>query len=120
MKFSVNLCECTSNQVKIGIANASYVNHVPSVKLPSGTTYRYVFCPPSASGKRYLLFMHGFPDSSYGWANQIEYFTRHGYGVIAPNMLGYGGTDKPEDFDSYRLNNLSSGLVDFLDCERVG
>ena len=76
-----------------------------------------MFSPPSESDKRYLLFMHGFPGSSHGWANRIEYFTRRGYGVIAPDMLGYGGTDEPDDLESDRLNNLGSGLVDLLHCE---
>jgi soluble epoxide hydrolase/lipid-phosphate phosphatase len=78
-----------------------------------------VFSPPADSDKPYLLFMHGFPDSSYGWVNQIDYFTRHGYGVIAPDMLGYGGTDKPTDLESYRFKTVASELVDLLDCEGV-
>jgi soluble epoxide hydrolase/lipid-phosphate phosphatase len=95
------------------------VNLVRTAKLPSGRTYRYVFSPPTESDKPYLLFLHGFPDSSYGWANQIEYFTRHGYGVIAPDMLGYGGTDIPDDLESYRLKSINSEIVELLDCEGV-
>jgi soluble epoxide hydrolase/lipid-phosphate phosphatase len=95
------------------------VNLVRTAKLPSGRTYRYVFSPPAESDKPYLLFLHGFPDSSYGWANQIEYFTRHGYGVIAPDMLGYGGTDSPDDLESYRLKSINSEMVELLDCEGV-
>ncbi|KAL1791757.1 hypothetical protein ACET3X_009508 [Alternaria dauci] len=51
--------------------------------------------------------------------NQIEYFTRHGYGVIVPDMLGYGGTDSPEDLESYRLKSIASEMVELLDCEGV-
>ena len=102
------------------IANTSYVNLVRSVQLPSQRTYRYVFSPPFESEKPYLLFLHGFPESSYGWINQIEYFKRHGYGIIAPDMLGYGGTDNPTDLEAFKLKTISSELVDLLDCEEIG
>ncbi|KAH8629749.1 alpha/beta-hydrolase [Alternaria alternata] len=101
------------------ISNTSYVNIVRSVQIPSQRTYRYVFSPPLESEKPYLLFLHGFPESSYGWINQIEYFKRHGYGIIAPDMLGYGGTDNPTDLEAFKLKTISSELVDLLDCEGI-
>jgi pimeloyl-ACP methyl ester carboxylesterase len=79
-----------------------------------------VFSQPLKSEKPYLLFLHGFPESSYGWINQIEYFKRHGYGIIAPDMLGYGGTDNPTDLEAFKLKTISSELVDLLDCEGIG
>ncbi|GKT65077.1 hypothetical protein ColTof4_07466 [Colletotrichum tofieldiae] len=69
------------------IANTSYVNWVRSVTIPTGTTYRYVFSPPIEPQKPYLLFLHGFPESSYEWRYQIEYFKQQGYGIIAPDLL---------------------------------
>ncbi|KAG9187061.1 microsomal epoxide hydrolase [Alternaria panax] len=112
-------CQIDLQPNTVDIANTSYVKLVRSAKLPSGRTYRYVFSPPTTSDKPYILFMHGFPDSSYGWVNQIEYFTRHGYGVIAPDMLGYGGTDRPDNLESYRLTTMGSELVGLLDCEGI-
>ncbi|KAJ4982905.1 epoxide hydrolase, partial [Stagonosporopsis vannaccii] len=114
-----DLCQFNLKPNTDDIAKTSYVGLVKSVKIPSGRTYRYVFSPPFDPEKPYLLFLHGFPDSSYGWVNQIDYFTRQGYGIIAPDMLGYGGTDKPADLESYRLKTIASELVDLLDCEGV-
>ena len=34
-------------------------------------------------------------------------------------MLGYGGTDKPDDLESYRLDNVGPELVNLLDREGV-
>jgi pimeloyl-ACP methyl ester carboxylesterase len=91
-----------------------------SVKLPtSGTTYRYAINSPSESGKPYLLFLHGFPESSYSWVNQIEYFTRRGYGIIAPDLLGTGGTDKPVELEAYSLKTMASEVAQLLDCEGI-
>ncbi|KAH6862970.1 Alpha/Beta hydrolase protein [Alternaria alternata] len=91
-----------------------------NVKLPtSGTTYRYAINSPSESGKPYLLFLHGFPESSYSWVNQIEYFTRRGYGIIAPDLLGTGGTDKPVELEAYSLKTMASEVAELLDCEGI-
>ncbi|RYN29000.1 hypothetical protein AA0114_g12405 [Alternaria tenuissima] len=34
-------------------------------------------------------------------------------------MLGYGGTDSPDDLESYRLKSINSEIVELLDCEGV-
>jgi soluble epoxide hydrolase/lipid-phosphate phosphatase len=52
-----------------------------------GFTYFYHRAVADA-GKPTLLFVHGFPEGSYCWRNQIKYFAEKGYGVIAPDLLG--------------------------------
>lgn len=94
------------------------MNFVKSVELPEGTTYRYVFIEPDSPRKPYLLFLHGFP-SSFDWRHQIEYFGSRGYGVIAPDLLGYGGTGTPSDLQSYRLKKMAQDIVGILDCEGI-
>ena len=41
---------------------------------------------------------------------------RLGYRVIVPDMLGYGGTDKPEDAAEYAMRKLSDDLAALLDA----
>lgn len=65
------------------------------------------------------MFLHGFPESSYEWHHQIEYFIQQGYGVIAPDLLGYGGTDNPSDLQSFSLKNMVLELGQLLDCEGI-
>jgi soluble epoxide hydrolase/lipid-phosphate phosphatase len=101
------------------IFSISYAKYVRSVTLPSGTTYRYVFTSPRQKGMPYILFLHGWPSSSYDWRYQIEYFTTEGYGVIAPDLLGYGGTDKPADLEQYRYKLMSDEIVSLLGCEGI-
>ena len=91
-----------------------------NARLPtSGRTYRYAINPPLEKEKPYLLFLHGFPESSYSWINQIEYFTRRGYGIIAPDLLGTGGTDKPAALEAYSLKTMSSEIAELLECEGI-
>ncbi|KAJ4985016.1 epoxide hydrolase [Stagonosporopsis vannaccii] len=67
-----------------------------------------------------LLFLHGWPESSYSWVNQIEYFSRHGYGIVAPDMLGTGGTDNPDDLESFTFKQTASEMDELLECEGIG
>ena len=41
-----------------------------------------------------VVLLHGFPETSYAWRNQIPVLAER-YRVIAPDLRGYGETDKP-------------------------
>ncbi|KAF8459845.1 Alpha/Beta hydrolase protein, partial [Gautieria morchelliformis] len=61
--------------------------------------YHYHYHPAKSAGLPTLLFLHGFPSTSGDWVCQVVYFSSKGYGVVAPDMLGYGGTSKPVDVE---------------------
>jgi pimeloyl-ACP methyl ester carboxylesterase len=44
-----------------------------------------------------LLFLHGFPSSSYDWRPLLDRETEHA--VLAPDFLGFGLSEKPKDHD---------------------
>ena len=44
-----------------------------------------------------LVFLHGFPSSSYDWRPLLERETEHA--VLAPDFLGFGLSQKPSDHD---------------------
>ncbi|KAL8833509.1 MAG: hypothetical protein Q9170_004226 [Blastenia crenularia] len=89
-----------------------------NTRLPSGKTYNYIFFQPQAN-KPYVLFLHGFPSSSYDWRKQVHFFADAGYGVIAPDLLGYGGTDKPSEPEAYRLKRMSDDIAGILDQHQI-
>ncbi|KAL8750491.1 MAG: hypothetical protein Q9199_007035 [Rusavskia elegans] len=82
--------------------------------LANGTTYDTVLIEPKQNNP-YILFLHGFPASSYDWRRQISFFSNLGYGVFAPDLLGYGGTDKPSQLEAYKLKQMSEDIVSLLD-----
>lgn len=51
----------------------------------------------------------------YGWRYQIGPWVRKGSRVIVPDMLGYGGTEKPTDASEYSTKKLCSDLAALLD-----
>ncbi|KLO07579.1 alpha/beta-hydrolase [Schizopora paradoxa] len=87
-------------------------------KTSRGYAYHYLYSP-AKDGKPTLLFMHGFPSTSYSWNKQVAFFANLGYGVIAPDLLGYGETDKPTDRSQYRMKLMVQDLLEILDDEKV-
>lgn len=43
-----------------------------------------------------VLLCHGFPESWYSWRHQLPVLAAAGYRAAAPDMRGYGRTDRPE------------------------
>jgi len=88
------------------------------IQTKRGLTYHYLFVP-SQAGKPTLVLLHGFPSTIRDWRFQIEHFSSKGYGLVVPDMLGYGGTDKPLDVKYYSWQDMSSDILDILDAEAL-
>ena len=58
-----------------------------------------------------VLLLHGFPDSSLGFRDLCEALAGHGYRAIAPDLLGYGLSDKPQGLEPYRASAIVADLV---------
>jgi pimeloyl-ACP methyl ester carboxylesterase len=63
-----------------------------------------------------VLLCHGFPESWYSWRHQLEALAEAGYRAVAPDMRGYGQTDRPEPIDKYTLFHLVGDMVGVLDA----
>jgi epoxide hydrolase 4 len=58
-----------------------------------------------------VVLLHGFPDLSYGWRGVLpELSTDHR--VLAPDLRGYGGTDRPEG--GYDIKTLVGDIDAFI------
>ena len=57
-------------------------------------------------GEDAVVLLHGFPDSSYLWRKQLPALLDGGFRVIAPDLRGYGRSDKPEGVESYQMRLL--------------
>ncbi len=63
-----------------------------------------------------VLFCHGFPESWYSWRHQLKALAEAGYRAVAPDMRGYGQTDRPEPIEKYTLFHLVGDMVGVLDA----
>lgn len=101
------------------MAAIAFPKHAKTLALSTGHTYSYVYIPPSNPIKPTILFLHGFPSSSYDWRHQITFFPFHGYGILAPDLLGYGGTSKPTSAEKYKAKKMAAEIIEILDHERL-
>ena len=88
-----------------------------SLQLKDGTTYAFVFSSAVEPQKPTFLLLHGFPSSSWDWRQQIFQLKEAGYGVLAPDLLGYGDTDKPDELKAYSMKRMSGHMVEILQAK---
>ena len=62
-----------------------------------------------------VLLCHGFPESWYSWRHQLTALAAAGFHAVAPDMRGYGRSDRPEAIDQYTLLHLVCDMVGLLD-----
>jgi pimeloyl-ACP methyl ester carboxylesterase len=63
-----------------------------------------------------VLLCHGFPESWYSWRHQLAAIAEAGFHAVAPDMRGYGQTDRPDAIDQYTLLHLVGDIVGVLDA----
>jgi pimeloyl-ACP methyl ester carboxylesterase len=66
-----------------------------------------------------VVLCHGFPESWYSWRHQLVALAEAGFHAVAPDMRGYGQTDRPEEIDQYTLLHLVGDIVGLLDALNV-
>src|SRR5471032_1677971 len=59
-----------------------------------------------------VVLLHGFPETSFAWRFQIPALAAN-FRVIAPDLRGYGETDKPAA--GYDKRNMALDLISLLD-----
>ncbi|MGM0433265.1 MAG: alpha/beta fold hydrolase [Pseudomonadota bacterium] len=67
-----------------------------------------------------LLLIHGFPTASWDWHGLWPALSEH-YRLLAPDMLGFGFSDKPQDHDYSIIGqaDLIQGWLEQMGEERV-
>jgi pimeloyl-ACP methyl ester carboxylesterase len=58
-----------------------------------------------------VVLCHGFPETWYSWRHQLSALAGAGYRAIAPDMRGYGRSDRPADASLYTLPHLVEDVV---------
>jgi haloalkane dehalogenase len=67
------------------------------------------------AGDKTLLCLHGEPTWSYLYRKMIPPFIAAGYRVVAPDFIGFGRSDKPEDGDFYTFRMHREFLLWFIE-----
>lgn len=75
-----------------------------------GKKYTYIIGEPKGTPVDTIFLIHGWPDMAFGWRYQIPFFMELGYRVVAPNMVGYAGTTRPDSIEEYTFKSVSEDI----------
>jgi pimeloyl-ACP methyl ester carboxylesterase len=65
--------------------------------------------------KHVFLCLHGEPTWSYLYRRMIPVFVNAGHRVVAPDLFGFGRSDKPEEADFYTFERHRDLLLRFIE-----
>ena len=88
-----------------------YVENLPGCE---GLRAHYVEDGP-AGARHTFLCLHGEPTWSYLYRKMIPVFTQAGHRSVAPDLFGFGRSDKPEDDAAYTFDFHRGFLLSFVE-----
>jgi len=75
--------------------------HYADITTADGTALRLHYLDEGARDGQIILCMHGQPSWSYLYRKMIPILVDAGFRVIAPDLIGFGKSDKPAHVDDY-------------------
>src|SRR5580658_7237013 len=63
-----------------------------------------------------VVLCHGFPESWYSWRHQLGALAAAGFHAVAPDLRGYGQTDRPRTVEAYDIFQLTGDIVGLVNA----
>ena len=79
----------------------------------NGLTFHALAAGPPTG--RLVILLHGFPESSYEWRNQLPGLARAGYHAVAPDQRGYSPGARPTNDADYAIANMVADTIAIAD-----
>ena len=70
----------------------------------------------AGQGDRLALCLHGFPELAFSWRHQLPVLAEEGWLAWAPDLRGYGETDRPVGRDEYAIEKLMDDVAALIDA----
>lgn len=96
------------------LENFPYAPHYEAVDDGQGGTLRMHYVDEGPRDAPLILCVHGQPTWSYSYRKMIPLLTAAGYRVIAPDIVGFGRSDKPAARGNYTYANHVLWMHNFL------
>ncbi len=71
--------------------------------------------PPPERARASVILLHGWPELAFSWRHQIRALADAGYHVLAPDLRGFGSSDRPEGRENYRMPALVGDVTGMMD-----
>lgn len=84
----------------------------------NGLRFHVVACEPegAAADDRLALFLHGFPECAFSWRHQLPLLARLGWRAWAPDLRGYGASERPLRVRDYAIEHLLADVAALIDA----
>jgi len=96
------------------MSDAEAIRH--EVVHANGLRFHVAAC---GAGERLALCLHGFPECWYSWRHQLPLLARLGYRAWAPDLRGYGESDRPPQREDYAIERLLEDVAGLIDVSRA-
>ena len=63
-----------------------------------------------------VILCHGFPECWYSWRHQLPALAKAGFRAVAPDLRGYGRSDRPEGVEKYTILDDIGDMVGLVDA----
>jgi haloalkane dehalogenase len=106
-----------------GLAGFEFTPHFAEVPDQDGGTLRVHYLDEGAADGKVVLLLHGEPSWCYLYRRMVPVLTAAGLRVIAPDLVGFGRSDKPTPRAEYtyarHVEWMRALLFDHLDLTKV-
>lgn len=97
-----------------GLEGYPFSPRYTEVKAADATSIRIHHIDEGPRDGPVLICMHGQPTWSYLWRKMVGPLTDAGFRVIAPDLVGFGRSDKPASQDDYTYANHVDSMSQWL------
>ena len=82
-----------------------------------GTAVRIHYLDEGQTSANPVLLMHGEPSWSFLYRRIVASLAARGHRAVAPDLVGFGRSDKPADQSDYTFERHVKWMSDWLDCD---
>jgi haloalkane dehalogenase len=96
-----------------------FAPHYCEVKDSDGTALRIHYLDEGPTSSDPVLLMHGEPSWSFLYRRIVASLTARGHRAFAPDLVGFGRSDKPADQSDYTFERHVKWMSDWLAATRL-
>ena len=104
----------TPDEAFADLPDYAFAPHYMMVTDDDGTALRIHYVDEGPSDAPPILLMHGEPSWSYLYRKMITLLVAQGHRVIAPDLIGFGKSDKPTDRNDYTYERHVNWMSQWL------
>lgn len=97
-----------------GLADYPFAPHYREVSADGGPALRVQYVDEGPGDAPPILLMHGEPTWSYLYRHFVPALADRGHRVLAPDLIGFGKSDKPADRGDYTYERHVAWMSDWL------